>query len=58
MPIAWTNPNHRLFTATSQAAKFIVFNTDTGKAVTSPPVVGVNSDMSLMSRVNESTSLE
>jgi WD40 repeat protein len=40
-------PNHRLFIATRQPpAQFIVFNTDTGKAVTSLPCVGVNSDMS------------
>jgi DNA-binding beta-propeller fold protein YncE len=38
--------DHRLFIATRQPARFIVFNTDTGKAVTSLPCVGVNSDMS------------
>jgi hypothetical protein len=40
-------PNHRLFTATRKPSQFIVFNMDTGKAVTSLPCVGVNSDMSL-----------
>lgn len=38
--------DHRLFTATRQPSRFIVFNTDTGKVVTSLPCVGVNSDMS------------
>jgi DNA-binding beta-propeller fold protein YncE len=40
-------PNHRLFTATRNPPRFIVFNSDTGKVVTSLPCVGVNSDMSL-----------
>ena len=40
-------PNHRLFIATRKPARFIVFNTDTGKAVASLPCVGSNSDMSL-----------
>jgi len=44
--IALDEPNHRLFTATRKPPQFIVFNTDTGKAVTSLPCVGVNSDMS------------
>jgi DNA-binding beta-propeller fold protein YncE len=39
-------PNRRLFVATRRPAEFIVFNIDTGKAVTSLPCVGVNSDMS------------
>ncbi len=39
-------PDHRIFIATRQPARFIVFNTDTGKVVTSLPCVGVNSDMS------------
>jgi DNA-binding beta-propeller fold protein YncE len=39
-------PNHRLFTAARKPAQFIVFDTDTGKVVTSLPCVGVNSDMS------------
>ncbi len=45
--IALDEPNHRLFTVTRKPARFIVFNTDTGKVVTSLPCVGVNSDMSL-----------
>lgn len=44
--IALDEPNHRLFTATRKPPKFIVFNIDTGKVVTSLPCVGVNSDMS------------
>jgi DNA-binding beta-propeller fold protein YncE len=44
--IALDEPNHRLFTATRKPARFIVFNTDTGKVVSSLPCVGVNSDMS------------
>jgi hypothetical protein len=38
--------NRRLFTAARKPARFIVFNTDTGKVVTSLPCVSVNSDMS------------
>ena len=38
--------NHRLFVASRKPAQFIVFNSDTGKVVTSLPCVGVNSDMS------------
>jgi hypothetical protein len=45
--IVLDEPNHRLFTATRKPALFIVFNTDTGKVVTSLPCVGMNSDMSL-----------
>jgi DNA-binding beta-propeller fold protein YncE len=45
--IALDESNHRLFTATRKPAQFIVFNTDTGKAVASLPCVGVNSDMSI-----------
>jgi DNA-binding beta-propeller fold protein YncE len=45
--IALDERNHRLFTATRKPPEFIVFNTDTGKVVTSLPCVGVNSDMSL-----------
>src|SRR5882757_4320018 len=45
--IVLDEPNHRLFTATRKPARFIVFNTDTGKVVSSLPCVGVNSDMSL-----------
>jgi DNA-binding beta-propeller fold protein YncE len=44
--IALDEPHHRLFTATRNPPQFIVFNTDTGKAVASLPCVGVNSDMS------------
>jgi len=44
--IALDEPNHRLFTATRKPSQFIVFNTDTGKVVTTLPCVGVNSDMS------------
>jgi WD40 repeat protein len=44
--IALDEPNHRLFTATRKPPQFIVFNTDTGKVVTSLPCAGVNSDMS------------
>jgi DNA-binding beta-propeller fold protein YncE len=39
-------PDHRIFVATRQPARFIVFNTDTGKIVSSLPCVAVNSDMS------------
>ncbi len=45
--IVLDEPNHRIFTATRKPARFIVFDTDTGKVVTSLPCVGVNSDMSL-----------
>jgi DNA-binding beta-propeller fold protein YncE len=45
-PIALDEPNHRLFIATRKPAQFMVFNSDTGKVVTSLPCVGVNSDMS------------
>jgi len=45
--IALDEPNHRLFTATRKPSRFIVFNTDTGKVVTTLPCVDVNSDMSL-----------
>ena len=45
--IVLDEPNHRLFTASRKPAKFIVFDTDTGKVVTSLPCAGVNSDMSL-----------
>jgi DNA-binding beta-propeller fold protein YncE len=44
--IALDEPDHRLFTATRNPPQFIVFNTDTGKVVTSLPCTGVNSDMS------------
>jgi DNA-binding beta-propeller fold protein YncE len=45
-PLVLDEPNHRLFIATRRPARFIVFDIDTGKAVTSLPCVGVNSDMS------------
>jgi DNA-binding beta-propeller fold protein YncE len=45
--IALGEPNHRLFTATRKPAEFIVFDTNTGKAVATLPCVGVNSDMSI-----------
>jgi DNA-binding beta-propeller fold protein YncE len=45
--IALDEPNRRLFTATRKPAKFIVFDIDTGKVVSTQPCVGVNSDMSL-----------
>jgi DNA-binding beta-propeller fold protein YncE len=44
--IALDEPHHRLFTAARMPPQFIVFNTETGKVVTSIPCVGVNSDMS------------
>lgn len=44
--IALDEPNHRLFTASRKPAQFVVFNTETGKVVTTLPCVGVNSDMS------------
>lgn len=43
--IALDENGHRLFTATRNPAKFIVFNMDTGKVVATLPCVGVNSDM-------------
>ena len=45
--IALDEPNHRLFTATRKPPRFIVFNTDNGKVLTSLPCTGVNSDMSI-----------
>lgn len=38
-------PNHRLFIATREPPKFIVFNTETGKVVTTLPCSGFNDDM-------------
>lgn len=38
-------PNHRLFIATRQPPKVFVFNTDTGKVVTSLPCAPFNDDM-------------
>jgi len=43
--IALDEKSHRLFTATRNPPKFIVFNLDTGKVVATLPCVGVNSDM-------------
>jgi DNA-binding beta-propeller fold protein YncE len=45
--IVLDEPNHRLFVATRQPARLIVFNTDTSKVVAALPCVSVNSDMSL-----------
>src|ERR1700680_3096360 len=45
--MALDEPNHRLFTASRKPAEFIVFNSDTGKVISTIPCVGVNSDMSL-----------
>src|ERR1700730_305650 len=38
-------PNHRVFIATRKPPKFIVFNTDTGKAVSSLPCAPLHDDM-------------
>jgi DNA-binding beta-propeller fold protein YncE len=43
--IALDEPNHRLFTATRTPARFVVFDIDNGKVVSTLPCVGVNSDM-------------
>ena len=43
--MALDEPNHRLFIATRQPAKFFVYNTDTGKVVISLPCAGFNDDM-------------
>jgi hypothetical protein len=43
--MALDEPNHRLFIATRNPPKLFVYNTDTGKVVTSLPCVGVNDDM-------------
>src|SRR5712691_1759042 len=37
--------NHRLFIATRNPPRLFIFNTDTGKVITSLPCVGVNDDM-------------
>jgi DNA-binding beta-propeller fold protein YncE len=44
--IALDEPNQRLFTVTRKPALLIVFNTVSGKVVTTLPCVGVNSDIS------------
>jgi DNA-binding beta-propeller fold protein YncE len=38
-------PNHRVFIATRKPAKFFVYNTDTGKVVTTLPCVEIHDDM-------------
>jgi DNA-binding beta-propeller fold protein YncE len=43
--MALDEPHHRLFIATRNPPKFFVFDTDTGKVVSSLPCVGVNDDM-------------
>lgn len=43
--MALDEPNHRLFIATRNPPTLFVFNTDTGKVITSLPCVGVNDDM-------------
>ena len=43
--MALDEPHHRLFSATRQPPKFFVFNTDTGKVVTTVPCAGFNDDM-------------
>lgn len=43
--IALDESNHRLFTATRNPPKLIIFNTDTGKVVAEMPCVGVNSNV-------------
>ena len=43
--MALDEPNHRLFIATRNPPKFIVFDTDTGKIVTTAPIAAFNDDM-------------
>ena len=43
--IALDELHHRLFSATRKPARFVVFDTDSGKVVSTLPCVGVNSDM-------------
>jgi len=43
--IALDEPHHRLFTATRKPGRFVVFDIDSGKVVSTLPCVGVNSDM-------------
>src|SRR6266852_2338504 len=47
--IVLDEPNRRLFTAARKPARFIVFNTDTGRVVTSLPCVGVKTERALKS---------
>ncbi len=44
--MAFDEPDHRLFVATRKPGKFIVFNSENGKVVTSLPAVGMVDDMS------------
>jgi len=44
--MAFDELDHRLFVATRKPGRFIVFNSDTGKVVTSLPAVGMVDDMS------------
>jgi DNA-binding beta-propeller fold protein YncE len=44
--MALDEPNHRLFIATRTPPKFFVFDTDTGKVITTLPCSGFNDDMS------------
>ncbi len=43
--MALDEPNHRLFIATRKPPKFFVFNTDTGKVVTTADISAFNDDM-------------
>jgi len=43
--MALDEPDHRLFIATREPARFFVFDTDTGKVVTVLPCAGMNDDM-------------
>ena len=43
--IALDEPHHRLFVATRNPPEFVVFDTDTGKIVTSVPIAAFNDDM-------------
>jgi DNA-binding beta-propeller fold protein YncE len=48
--MALDEPNHRLFIATRNPPELFVFDTNTGKVVTSYPCVGVNDDMTFDTR--------
>lgn len=43
--MALDEPNHRLFIATREPARFFVFDTDTGKVIATLPCAGFNDDM-------------
>jgi DNA-binding beta-propeller fold protein YncE len=43
--MALDEPHHRLFIATRKPAQMVVFDTDTGKIVTTVPISGFNDDM-------------